>query len=113
MKQHNEAPKVKLLLNSSVVEGRAEEGTVTLMDVSVKADLIVVTDGVHSMLRDVMLKHTAPKTSPTGLSAFRFVIPTDSLREDPQLIDFFERKCEGPTILADACGVQREGYQNS
>ena len=107
----NKAPKVRLLLNSKVVEASAEEGTVTLMDGSVKkADLVVAADGVHSILRDVVLGKEAPKASPTGLSAFRFLIPTDVLGEDPQLIEFLKWKCKGPTILADTCEVQRERH---
>lgn len=107
----NEAPKVRLLLNSRVVEASAEEGTVTLMDGSVKkADLVVAADGVHSMLRNVVFRHEAPKASPTGLSAFRFLVPTDGLREDPQLMEFLEWKCEGPTILADTCEMQSERH---
>ena len=107
----NEAPKVRLLLNSRVVEASADEGSVTLVDGSVtKADLVVAADGVHSMLRDVVLGQEAPKPSPTGLSAFRFLIPTDSLREDPQLMEFLKWKCEGPTILADTREVQRERH---
>lgn len=107
----NEAPKVRLLLNSRVVGASAEEGTVVLVDGSVKkADLIVAGDGVHSMLRDVVLRHEAPKASPTGLSAFRFLIPTDGLREDPQLEEFLRWKCKGPTILADTREGQRERH---
>lgn len=106
-----EAPKVRLLLNSRAVQASAEEGTVTLMDGSVKkGDLVVAADGVHSMLRDVVLRHEAPKASPTGLSAFRFLIPTDGSRKDQQLMNFLEWKCEGPTILADTCEVQRERH---
>ena len=109
--RENEAPKVRLLLNSRVVEASADDGSVTLADGSVtKADLVVAADGVRSVLRDVVLGEEAPKPSPTGLSAFRFLIPTDSLKEDPQLIEILKWKCKGPTVLADTREGQRERH---
>ena len=107
----DDGPKVKLLLSSRVVGASAEEGTVTLKDGSVhEADLIVAGDGVHSVLRDVVLGHEASEASPTGLSAFRFLIPTETLMDDPQLVEFLKWKCNGPTILADTREVKRERH---
>jgi len=68
---------VTLRLNSRVVGASAEEGRVELADGTVHhADLIVAADGVHSILRNVVLGCEAPAASVTGLSAFRFLIPT-------------------------------------
>lgn len=107
----DEGPKVKLLLSSRVVKASAQEGTVVLVDGSVKkADLIVAADGVHSVLRDVVLGHEAPRASPTGLSAYRFLVPTESLLNDPQLVEFMNWKCKGPTILADTNELKRERH---
>ena len=104
-------PKVNLLLSTRVVGASAEEGTVTLADGSVKkADFIVAADGVHSILKEVVLGQEAPKASPTGLSAFRFLIPTEKLLDDPDLVELLKWKCCGPTILADTCDEKRERH---
>lgn len=106
-----EGLKVKLLLSSRVVRASANEGTVTLADGTVKkADLIVAADGVHSVLRGAVLGHEAPTLSPTGLSAFRFLIPTEELLDDPQLVQFLQWKCKGPTYLVDTGHEKRERY---
>ena len=104
----NGRPKVKLLLSSRVVEANAEEGSVVLLDGSVKrADLIVAADGVHSVLKGVVLGGVS-KASPTGLSAFRFLIPTERFLDDLQLVEFLKWKCKGPTIFADTRELKRE-----
>ena len=107
----DEGPKVKLLLKSRVVGANAEEGTVTLADGSIKsADLIVAADGVNSVLRGAVLGDKTPEASPTGLSAFRFMIPTRDFIDDPQLAIWLKEKCKGPTILADPGELQRERH---
>ena len=103
--------KVKLCLSSKVVGASAEEGTVILTDGSVrKADLIVAADGVHSVLRDVVFGQEAPNASSTGLSAFRFLIPTAKLLDDPCLVKFLKWKCSGPTYFVDMGDSKRERY---
>ena len=68
---------VSLVLGSRVVGANAEEGSIELVGGSVKkADLIVAGDGVHSVLRSVVLGQEAPKAMMTGLSAFRVLIQT-------------------------------------
>ena len=107
----DEGPKVKLLLKSRVVGANAQEGTVTLADGSVKrADLIVAADGVNSVLRSAVLKHKTPEAIPTGLSAFRFLIPTKGIKQDPQLPTWLKEKCKGPIILADTGDLRRERH---
>ena len=106
-----DGPKVKLLLKSRVVGANAEEGTVTLEDGSVKrADLIVAADGVNSVLRGAVLEDRTPESSPTGLSAFRFMIPNKDFTDDPQLALWLKERCKGPTILADTGELQRERH---
>ena len=107
----DEGPKVKLLLSCKVVGASAEEGTVVLADGSIeKADLIVAADGVHSVLRGVVLGHELFRASPTGLSAFRFLIPTESLLDDPQLVELLNWKSKGPMVLVDTNDLNRERY---
>ncbi|KAK7733709.1 hypothetical protein SLS53_008176 [Cytospora paraplurivora] len=47
------------------------------------ADLIVAGDGLHSVLRATVLKdEIAAAAIPSGLNAFRFMIPTNRLQDD-------------------------------
>jgi len=102
---------VTLRLNSRVVGASAEEGRVELADGTVHhADLIVAADGVHSILRNVVLGCEAPAASVTGLSAFRFLIPTVDVLEDPLLVQFLAGKNEGPTVLADTEDVVQDRH---
>ncbi|CAF9924109.1 MAG: hypothetical protein ALECFALPRED_002686 [Alectoria fallacina] len=107
----DEGPKLKLLLSSRVVGASAKAGTVFLADGTVeKADMIVAADGVHSVLRNVVLGHEAPRASPTGLSAFRFLIPTIDMLDDPQLVEFLKWKCKGPMIMLDTSDLKRDRH---
>lgn len=103
---------VKLRLNARVVGVDVMAGSVELADGEVhKADLVVAADGVHSLLRDAVVgKEGATKAETTGLSAFRFLIPTEELIGDAELRDFLKWKCMGPTILADTREVERERH---
>lgn len=106
-----EGPKVRLLLNSRVVGASAEEGTVVLADGSVKkADLIVAADGVNSVLKSVVLEREAPRDLATGLSGFRFLIPTKDFIDDQQLVKALRGKSRGPTILLDTSEAERERH---
>lgn len=106
-----EGPKVKLHLNSKVIGANAEEGTIVLEDGSTEtADLIVAADGVNSVLRRAVLEHDAPEASPTGLSVFRFLIPTKDFIDDPQLLPSFRKPCKGPTNLTDPCDSHDERH---
>lgn len=109
--EHGDGPKVKLALSSRVVGASADEGLVFLADGSTqKADLIVAADGVHSVLKDVVLGHDSPPASPTGLSAYRLLIPTKAILDDPQLVELLQWKCKGPAIFADMSDLTRERH---
>ena len=107
----NGTREVKLRLRSRVIGANAEEGSVELADGTTHhADLIVAADGLHSVLKNVVLGQEAPAATMTGLNAFRFLIPTKKLLGDPQLVELLKTKCKGPTILADTQDVQRERH---
>ena len=107
----SDGPTVQLQLNSKVVRANAEEGTVLLADGRTeKADLVVAADGVNSILRGAVLEHEAPEAIPTGLSAFRFLIPTKEFVDDPQLLASFRKQCKGPTIIVDPCDLRGERH---
>lgn len=85
-----------LRLGSYVVDA-SPKGSITLADGSTHhADLVVAADGLHSVLRDKVLGTKAP--SPSGHSAFRFLIDTDYLRNDENLAAMVDVK--GPSDAA-------------
>ena len=98
-------------LGSRVVRASAEEGVVELEDgTRHRADLIVGADGLHSVLRDVALGDEATPPTPTGMSAFRFLLPTATMRSDPKLVELLNWKAKGATILADTQEKVRERH---
>lgn len=66
---------------ATVSQCNASAGSVTLSDGSQRqADLIVGADGIHSTIRDSVVKPTAPHF--TGHVAWRMTVPTDALGAD-------------------------------
>ena len=92
---------VTLRLGAQVVDG-SPDGSITLKDGSRHtADLIIAADGLHSALRDVVLKDDIMAPSPSGLSSFRFLIDTKVLKSDPKFAPLLEAKGQGFTIIVD------------
>ena len=100
-----------LRLGSPVVSVNVEDGIIELEDSSKHmADLIVAADGLHSILRSAALKHEA-KPIPSGLSAFRFLVPTETLEEDPAMSNLLKWKVPlSATILADTTETVNERH---
>ena len=102
LSEDGNTPKAELHLASKVVTADAEAGTITLADGTVHhADLIIAADGLHSVLRGIVLGDQKPAAAKTGLSAFRFLIPTTELQKDPEIVKLLKWKCVGPTVMAD------------
>lgn len=101
---------VSLTLNAPVKGVSTQEGVIELQDGSKHgADLIVAADGLHSVVRSAALGHEARPTS-SGLSAFRFLVSTQNLRNDPGLSRLLEWKAPGATILADTADTVNERH---
>ena len=100
-----------LRLGSPVVGVDIEDGIVELEDSSKhQADLIVAADGLHSIVRSAALKQES-KPIPSGLSAFRFLVPTKTLEEDPTLTHLLKWKVPlSATILADTTETVKERH---
>ncbi|KAG8527846.1 uncharacterized protein KY384_006762 [Bacidia gigantensis] len=83
---------VKTYLRSKVTAIEPSTATVTLADgTSHQGDLIVAADGSHSSAIKHVIGHDNPAT-PTGTSAFRFLIPTADILADEQTKHFLENK---------------------
>ena len=100
-----------LRLASPVVDVNIEDGIIELEDRSKhEADLIVAADGLHSILRSAVLKREAKPIS-SGLSAFRFLVPTKKLEEDPAMANLLKWKVPlSATILADTTETVKERH---
>ena len=100
-----------LRLGAPVVDVNIENGIIELEDGSKhEADLIVAADGLHSILRSAALKHEA-KPIASGLSAFRFLVPTKTLEEDPGMANLLKWKVPlSATILADTTETVKERH---
>ena len=90
-------------LSSRVVEADAEEGSVLLEDgTRHHADLIIAADGLHSVLRSVVVgDEKAAQPTMSGMNAFRFMIPTSILQNDQYFREIQHLKGNGNSVLAD------------
>ncbi|KAJ5991547.1 salicylate hydroxylase, partial [Penicillium canescens] len=93
---------IRFHLGGKVSTVQPDTGVLHLDDGSTfTADLIIGADGLHSVLRSVVLEGHPETPIKTGLSAFRFQIPTDVIRGDPEFLALTALKGHGPSILAD------------
>jgi len=87
-----------------------QKGVIELSDGSVHlADLIIAADGLHSFMRSAVLKQKS-KPSPTGLSTFRFLIPTDKMESDDALRELLKWKVQGSTMMTDTTNTINERH---
>lgn len=104
---HNELLRLTSALDiqlaSPVVAANAEQGFVVLEDgTQHHADLIVGADGLRSVLRGVVLgDHDTAKPTPSGMSAFRFLISTSAVQDDAHFQELIKIKGRGPSVVAD------------
>ena len=79
---------IKIHLDSRVLEVHPEVPSITVKDGKVyKADLIVASDGLHSICREIVLGYKSPPT-PTGQMVYRVTVPAKRLEGKPQLDEF-------------------------
>ncbi|KIM94740.1 hypothetical protein OIDMADRAFT_45659 [Oidiodendron maius Zn] len=93
-------PAVKLNLSTPVVDVNCEAGTLTLADGStVRKDVIIGADGVHSIVAHRVLGKDIPAAS-VGECAFRFLIPTETLLQNETTRPLFSGKKTALNIAA-------------
>lgn len=82
-------PPAEIRTSCRVTACDTEAGQITLESGEiVQADLIIGADGIHSVLRGLVVNETVPIV-PTGLSAYRLMVP--SARLEQKLPEFCER----------------------
>ena len=78
-----EGPPVAVSLKTKVTDWDAEYGIITTEGgTTLRADLIVAADGVHSQAHKHVLGYAVPAT-PNGATNIRFILPTKALLDDP------------------------------
>ncbi|KAJ6024071.1 salicylate hydroxylase [Penicillium herquei] len=93
---------VSLHLGAKVCSVDPFAGIVQLEDESFhRADLVIGADGLHSILKPAVLNMQPDVPVSTGLTAFRFQIPTDILSDDPDFRELIAKKGNGPSVIAD------------
>ena len=92
---------VTLRLGAQVVDA-STDGSITLKDGSRHtADLIVAADGLHSILRRTVVTDETRAPSPSGLSAFRFLMDTKVLEDDAVLAEALEARGTGYALIVE------------
>jgi salicylate hydroxylase len=77
-----DGPPAEIRVSSRVVSCDCEAGVVVLENgEELEADLIVAADGIHSVLRRCVLDEDIDPI-PTGLSLYRFMLPTEQLENE-------------------------------
>ncbi|KAK3360974.1 putative salicylate hydroxylase [Lasiosphaeria ovina] len=93
-----------LRLGARVVSVDPARGCVVLEDGSQHvADLVVGADGLRSVVRSVVLgsDRAGSEPTPSGMNAFRFMIPTAELVDDPAFQELMRVKGRGNSVFAD------------
>ncbi|KAL7793748.1 hypothetical protein V8C37DRAFT_409514 [Trichoderma ceciliae] len=102
---------VTLKLSCQVVEAHYD-GTVILHDGSrYSADVVVGADGLRSVVRDAVLGAGASaKPIHSGQAAFRFLVNTSTLKNDPALASMTCENQEKLCLFADTSEIERERH---
>ncbi|KAF2878221.1 putative salicylate hydroxylase [Massariosphaeria phaeospora] len=100
---------VKLHLGCEVVDAEAQGSIVVKGGERYTADLVVAADGLKSAVKGVVTGNLE-KPTPTGLSAFRFLVDTEVLRGDAELEKTLAVKGSGASLLADVRETKKERH---
>jgi salicylate hydroxylase len=88
-------PVPSLLGSARVVDVDCEAGKVTLQDGrELTADVVVGADGIHSVVRTAILGEELT-ANPTGLSAYRCLVPKERLADIPEALEIVESPDDG------------------
>lgn len=104
-------PPVKIHYGSPVSNVDALNGQVYLPDGTIHtADLVIAADGIHSTVRGCVVpsdSNTSNRAIETGMSAFRFLIPTETLEVRPEIKAAMRMKRGDSALLADTTSAER------
>lgn len=106
---HHSTPPANIQYGSPITNVDALNGKVHLTDGSIhSADLLIAADGIHSTVRGCVVpsgSNTSNRAIETGMSAFRFLLPTETLMARPMINDAMRMKTGDSALLADTSRV--------
>ncbi|KAJ4984602.1 FAD dependent oxidoreductase [Stagonosporopsis vannaccii] len=83
---------INIRLGWNMIAMDCEKGLLTLRDGDkIVSNMVVVVDGVHSELIDVLTNGTTPPLQ-AGRTAYRFMVPRDIIMADPDLWAMYENE---------------------
>ncbi|KAJ5519543.1 hypothetical protein N7453_001965 [Penicillium expansum] len=102
---------VSIRCGVKVVGVMPDEGCVQLEDGTRHyADLVVAADGLHSVARAAVVGVDGVTSTYTGFRAFRFLIPSDMVKGNPEFDEVLSWKSEGLSVLLDTCDKVNERH---
>lgn len=105
------APPVRIHYGAPVRDVDAVNGRVYLANTVHEADLVIGADGVHSVVRNCVVPDPdSGRAVPTGLSAFRFLLPSEALQDKPHILAAMRAKQGDSTLLADTTAPERHQH---
>ncbi|KAF7596865.1 hypothetical protein BBP40_011910 [Aspergillus hancockii] len=92
---------VSLRLSSRVVDCNCDKGIIKLENgETIQGDLVIGADGIKSELRKAVLGKEDVEPRPTGLSAYRMMVPTDVLLAEPDFMQVIDpRRCRTTMVV--------------
>lgn len=107
--ENHSTPPVKIQYGSPTADVDALNGKAHLTDGSIHtADLVIAADGIHSTVRGCVVpsdSNTSNRAIETGMSAFRFLLPTETLMARPEINNAMRMKTGDSALLADTSRV--------
>lgn len=101
--------------SSKVISCDCEAGIVETFDgTQHHGDVIIAADGIHSNMRHEVLGNKLHQPIPTGMSAYRLLFETDTLRDIPNLKELIDVNASATTMIFGhdkriVCGPGRGG----
>ena len=95
----------------SAVERVSEDSKGVILEggEEVRGDVIVGSDGVHSVVRNYVVQESG-KSVHSGMAAFRFLLESDTLRSDEELASLLETAKDVVNLLADTAETEKERH---
>jgi len=89
----------EIVLSSRVIECDTSNGVVKVADgTSFSGDLIIGADGIHSKLRNAVTGNDTGAV-PTGISAYRIIVPTSQLVANAEISNFIDLKAPWTSMV--------------
>ena len=103
-------PPVQIHYGAPVRDIDPVHGRVYLANTVPQADLVIGADGIHSTVRACVVPDSVRRAVPTGLSAFRFLLPSEVLQDRPHILSAMKARRGDSTLLVDTTAPERHQH---